>query len=87
MLLSKQEVLHMKEHVKRTTIYLDEQLHHALHIKALETKHSVSDLISESVKYSLAEDAADYEAFEDRKNEPAVTFQSVLKKLKKNGKI
>jgi hypothetical protein len=77
----------MKDHIRRTTIYLDEQLHHALHIKSLETRHSVSDLISESIKYSLAEDAADYAAFEDRKNEPAVTFASTLKKLKKNGKI
>lgn len=77
----------MKNNIKRTTIYLDEQLHHALHIKAIETKHSVSDLISESVRYSLAEDAADHEAVEARKNEPSLTFESVLKKLKKNGKI
>lgn len=77
----------MKDHIKRTTIYIDEQLHYALHIKAIETKHSVSDLITESVKYSLAEDAADYEAFEQRMHEPAVSFEGVLKKLKKNGKI
>lgn len=77
----------MKAHIIRTTIYLEEQLHQALHIKAIETKHSVSNLITESVKYSLAEDAADYEAFEQRKHEPSVTFESVLKKLKQNGKI
>ncbi|MFH1259564.1 MAG: CopG family transcriptional regulator [Elusimicrobiota bacterium] len=77
----------MKAHIKRTTIYLDERLHHALQIKAIETSHSVSDLITESVRYSLAEDAADYEAYERRKNEPAVTFENVLKELKKNGKI
>ena len=77
----------MKVNIRRTTIYLDEQLHHALHIKSIETRHSVSDIISESIKYSLAEDAADYAALEDRKNEPAITFANVLKNLKKNGKI
>lgn len=67
----------MKLRTKRTTIYLDEELRRALKIKAIETKHSVSELINESVWYSLAEDSADYEAFEKRKNEPAVTFENV----------
>ena len=77
----------MKTHNKRTTVYLDEELHHALLIKSVETKHSVSDLINESIKYSLAEDSADYDAISKRKNEPTVSFENVLKQLKTNGKI
>ena len=68
-------------------MYLDEELHHALLIKSIETKHSVSDLINESIKYSLAEDSADYNAIAKRKNEPTVSFENVLKQLKTNGKI
>ncbi len=77
----------MKTNVKRTTVYLDPQLHHALRIKAAETEHSVSELVEEAVKFSLAEDSVDLAAFDERKGEPSLAFEDVLKKLKKNGKI
>jgi len=77
----------MSTKTKRSTIYLDSQLHKALRIKAAETDHSISDLVNEAVKYSLAEDSIDLAALEDRVSEPLMSFESVLKKLKKNGKI
>ncbi len=77
----------MKNNTKRATIYLDPELHKALRIKAVETEHSISELVSEAVKFSLAEDAIDLAAFKERKNEPLVAFEDVLKKLKINGKI
>ena len=77
----------MKNHTKRTTIYLDSDLHHALHIKAAETEHSMSELVSEAIKLSLAEDAADIAAFNERRREPSLAFDDVLKRLKVNGKI
>lgn len=77
----------MKTHTKRTTIYLDSDLHHALRIKAAETENSMSELVSEAVKLSLAEDAADIAAFDERKKEPSLAFDDVLKKLKADGKI
>jgi len=77
----------MKLHTKRTTIYLDSDLHRALRVKAAETEHSISELVQEAVELSLAEDAADLKAFESRKNEPSLAFENVLKKLRKNGKI
>lgn len=77
----------MKTNVKRTTVYLDPQLHHALRIKAAETEHSVSELVEEAVKISLAEDFVDLAAFDERKSEPSMAFEDVLKNLKKNGKI
>jgi len=39
------------------------------------------------VKNVLIEDSIDLKAFEERKNEPVFSFEEVLKKLKKNGKI
>jgi len=77
----------MKTHTKRTTVYLDSDLHHALRIKAAETENSMSELVSEAVKLSLAEDAADIAAFEERRKEPSLAFDNVLKRLKADGKI
>ena len=77
----------MKTNTKRTTIYLDSQLHRALRIKAAETERSMSELVKEAIKLSLAEDSIDLAAFDERKREPSLAFEDVLKKLRKNGKI
>ena len=77
----------MKSHTKRTTIYLDPDLHRALRIKAAETEHSMSELVKEAIRFSLAEDAADLAAFDERRKEPSLAFEDVLKKLGKDGKI
>jgi hypothetical protein len=77
----------MSSLTKRSTVYLDPELHRALRIKAAETERSVSDLVNEAVKYALIEDSLDLKSFEERKGEPLVRFEDVLKKLKKNGKI
>jgi len=77
----------VKTHTKRTTIYLDSDLHQALRIKAAETEHSMSELVEEAIKFSLAEDSVDLAAFDERKDEPSLAFEDVLKKLRKNGKI
>ena len=77
----------MKANTKRTTIYLDADIHHALRIKAAETDNSMSELIGEAIKTSLAEDSIDLAAFEERKNEPSLAFEDVLKRLKRSGKI
>jgi hypothetical protein len=77
----------MKTKTKRATIYIDSDLHKALRIKSAETDHSISEIVNDAIKYSLAEDSIDLAAFEDRKDEPLIAFEDVLKKLKKNGKI
>ncbi len=77
----------MKTKTKRATIYLDPDLHKALRIKSAETDHSISEIVNDAIKYSLAEDSIDLAAFENRKDEPLMAFEDVLKELKKNGKI
>ena len=72
---------------KRSTIYLDPQLHRALKIKSAQVSRSISDLVNEAIKISLSEDFEDLEAFEQRLNEPNLDFESVLKDLKSSGKI
>jgi predicted transcriptional regulator len=77
----------MKTNTKRTTIYLDPDLHHALRIKAAETAYSMSELVQEAIKLSLAEDSIDLAAFNERKKERSLPFEDVVKKLRKNGRI
>jgi hypothetical protein len=72
---------------KRATVYFDPGLHRALRLKAVETDRSLSELVNEAVKLSLAEDAEDLAAFEDRAAEPDLPFESVVKDLKRRGKI
>ncbi len=72
---------------KRATIYFDPGLHRALRVKAAETEYSVSDLVNSAVRHSLAEDASDLAAFEQRAREPTLTFEEVLKDLKRRGKL
>ena len=72
---------------KRATIYFDPSVHRALRLKAAHSDHSVSELVNDAVRRSLAEDAEDLEAFESRKKEPNLRFEDVLKDLKRRGKL
>jgi len=72
---------------KRATIYLDSTLHRALRVKAAETEKSVSDLVNAAVRQSLTEDAADLAIFDGRAREPVLSFEEVLKDLKRRGKL
>ena len=77
----------MSSNTKRATVYFDPELHRALRVKAAETERSMSDLVNEAVQLSLAEDAEDIAAFADRVKEPGLSYESVVKDLKRRGKI
>lgn len=77
----------MEQSQKRATVYFDPVLHRALRLKAAETDRSMSDLVNEAVRQSLAEDAADLLAFDERRDEPELSFESVVKDLKRLGKL
>ena len=72
---------------KRSTVYLDTDLHQALRIKSAHTDRSISDLVNDSLRATLREDQEDLEAFEARADEPVISYESLLKKLKADGKI
>ena len=72
---------------KRSTIYLDPALHQALRFKAIETSRSMSEIINEAVREALVEDANDLTAFEERANEPLISYEQMVKRLKKDGRI
>jgi len=77
----------MTTQAKRATIYFDPELHKALKLKAVETSRSVTDLVNEAVRGALSEDAEDIIAFEERKNEPLISYEQLVKRLEKNGTI
>ena len=72
---------------KRTTIYLDTDLHKVLRLKSVETSRSVSEIVNDAVKISFAEDAEDIAAFEERKTEPLISYDEMVKRLKQDGRI
>jgi plasmid stability protein len=77
----------MGEKSKRATVYLAADIHRALRLKAAETDRSVSDLVNDAIRQSLAEDAEDLAAFELRLKEPDLPFEDVVKDLRKRGRI
>ena len=72
---------------KRSTVYFDPDLYKALKIKAVQHDKSLSELINQAIRWSLAEDAEDLAAFEQRRNEPNLDFEKVLKDLRARGRI
>ena len=72
---------------KRATVYFNPEIHKALRHKAAETDRSMSDLVNDAVRASLAEDAEDLAAFEERAAEPSVSFERVVRDLRRRGKL
>jgi len=77
----------MSTPAKRSTIYLDPDLHRALRIKAIHTHRSMSDLVNDAVRMALREDQEDLAAFEKLAGEPTMTYEELLKDLRAHGKI
>ena len=77
----------MSASLKRATIYLPPEVHRALKLKAAAADRTVSDLVGEAVRLSLAEDADDLAAFDRRSRERSQTFESVVKALRRRGKL
>ena len=72
---------------KRTTVYLEENLHQALRMKAAVSNRSISELINEMIRDRLTEDAEDLQAFRDREAEPVMSYEALLQDLQANGKL
>ena len=77
----------MTAQTKRATVYLEPDLHKALRLKAAETSTSVSELVNKAVREAIAEDAEDLAAFETRVREPLISYDEMVKRLRKDGRI
>ncbi len=77
----------MGELSKRSTVYFEPEIHHALRVKAANTHRSVSEVVNEAVRLALREDHEDLSAFEERAAEPTLSYEALLKDLKSHGKL
>ena len=77
----------MSDDTRRTTVYFDPSIHRALRLKAADTDQSLSNLVNLAVRESLSEDGMDFEAFESRASEPSLSFESVVRDLRRSGKL
>ena len=71
----------------RTTISFEEDILKLLKLKAVETSSSVSDLLNSIVIDAFREDREDLKAFDERKHEGAISFETFLKQLEADGKL
>ena len=76
----------MQKITRKTTIRFDLEVYRALKIKAAETSRSMSDLVNDAVATACVEDAFDLEIFEKRKNEPAISFQELRRRLSRHAR-
>jgi hypothetical protein len=72
---------------KRATVYFDPEIHRALRLKSVATERSVSELVNEAVQHALGEDAEDLEALATRRDEPVLSFDEVIKDLRRRGRV
>jgi hypothetical protein len=72
---------------KRSTIYLEPELHQAVRLKSAYTNRTISDIVNDSLRESLREDREDLAAFEERSSEPVISYEALLKKLRAHRKV
>ncbi len=72
---------------KRSTVYFDPEIHYALRMKAAAAHISVSEVVNEAVRIALQEDQEDLSAFEQRTDEPTLSYEELLKDLESHGKL
>jgi plasmid stability protein len=77
----------MQASTTRATIYLDNDLHRALRMKAADSHRSISEIVSEAIRESLREDEEDLAIIAKRSKEKTISYEELLAVLKANGKI
>ena len=75
------------ESPKRATVYFAPDVHKALRLRAAASDRSVSDMVNDAVRMSLAEDAIGLDAVTSRRADKSVSFESFVTGLKRRGRI
>ncbi len=73
--------------MKRSTVYLEEDLHKALKIKAFNSDQSISELVNQALRVALSEDLQDLNDAAARVNEKPIAYETFLQELKNRGQI
>ena len=77
----------MSTQLKRATVYIEPDLHKAIRLKSALTDQSISDLVNDALRAALIEDEEDLRAIKKHANDPLMTYEELLAKLKADGKI
>ena len=77
----------MNTELKRSTVYLEPDLHKAIRLKSAHTDRTISDIVNDSLRLALQEDLEDLAALDERASESTISYEALLKKLKTDGKI
>ena len=72
---------------RRATVYFSRDIHRALTRKAAQAEQLISRVVNDAVRLALNEDDEDFNAFRERADEPNLDFESVVKSLRRRGKI
>ena len=75
------------EETKRATIYFDAHVHRALWMRAAVCNRSISEMVHEAVRITLAEDVDDLRDVESRQAEPSTNFEDFVANLRESGRI
>jgi hypothetical protein len=75
------------DETKRATIYFDAEVHRALRLRAAACNRSISDMVNEAVRLTLAEDADDLRDADQRQDEPSSSFEEFVISLRDSGRL
>jgi len=72
---------------RRSTVYFDPTVHRALRLHSAASDRNLSEVVNEMVRRALKEDLADLAIARKRRNEPRHSLESVVKELRRRGKL
>jgi plasmid stability protein len=71
----------------RATVYFDADVHRALRLRAAVSNRSISDMVNEAVRMTLAEDADDLRDADQRETEQSSSFEEFVTSLRDSGRL
>jgi hypothetical protein len=72
---------------RRSTVYFDPAVHQALRLHSAASDRNLSEVVNEMVRRALKEDLADLAIARKRRKEPRHSLESVVKELRRRGKL
>jgi len=71
----------------RTTVTFEDDVLKLLKLKAVETSHSVSELVNQLVLDAFREDSEDLKSFRERESEETISLERFMQQLEADGKL
>jgi hypothetical protein len=71
----------------RATVYFSPDIHKSLRLRSAETGTSISQIVNEAIRRSLADEAADLDSFRLHDDEENVSFEAFICGLRRRGRI